>query len=53
MEGEENPHIPLIRSFIENETTRQKKIADALPDDHNKDWTALNYIFKNVILQTT
>lgn len=49
IEGEENPHMPVIRSFIEEETARQKEIADALPDDHNKDWTALNIIFREMI----
>ncbi len=48
-EGEENIHIPVIRTFIEFETARQKKIADSLPDDHNKDWAALNEIFREVI----
>lgn len=48
-EGEENPHMPVIRAFIEAETARQKEIADALPDDHNKDWTALNQIFRETI----
>lgn len=48
-EGEENIHIPVIRTFIESETARQKKIADSLPDDHNKDWAALNEIFREVI----
>lgn len=48
-EGEENPHMPVIRSFVEAETARQKEIADALPDDHNKDWTALNTIFREMI----
>ncbi len=48
-EGEENIHIPVIRTFIESETARQKKIADSLPDDHNKDWAALNEIFRDVI----
>lgn len=48
-EGEENPHMPVIRSFVEEETARQKEIADALPDDHNKDWTALNTIFREMI----
>ena len=43
-EGEGNPQIPVIRSFIESETVRQKEIADNLPDDHNKDWTALNRV---------
>ncbi|MDE7428240.1 MAG: nucleotidyltransferase domain-containing protein [Lachnospiraceae bacterium] len=48
-EGEENPHMPVIRSFVEEETARQKEIVDALPDDHNKDWTALNTIFREMI----
>lgn len=48
-EGEENPQIPVIRSFIESETVRQKEIADNLPDDHNKDWTALNRVFREVL----
>ena len=48
-EGEENPYMPVIRSFVEEETARQKEIADALPDDHNKDWTALNTIFREMI----
>lgn len=48
-EEEENPHMPVIRSFVEAEAARQKEIADALPDDHNKDWTALNTIFREMI----
>lgn len=48
-EGEENPHMPVIRTFIEAETARQKEIADALLDDHNKDLTALNRIFRETI----
>ncbi|MBD5509113.1 MAG: nucleotidyltransferase domain-containing protein [Lachnospiraceae bacterium] len=49
IEREENPHMLVIRSFIEAEIARQKEIADALPDDHNKDWTALNTIFREMI----
>ena len=48
-EKEENPQIPVIRSFIETEIGKQKEIADNLADDHNKDWTALNRIFAEVI----
>ena len=44
-EKEENPQIPAIREFIESEVARQKEIADSLPDDHNRDWTALNRLF--------
>lgn len=50
-EGEENPHLPIIKSFIEMETARQKEIADNLPDDHNKDWDALNEIFREITNQ--
>lgn len=48
-EGEENPQLPVIREFIEAETARQKEIADCLEDDHNRDWTALNGIFLEII----
>ena len=41
--------MPVIRSFIETETAKQKEIANALPDDHNKDWTALNTVFRKMI----
>ena len=48
-EGEENPQMPVIRDFIVSETERQKQIADALEDDHNKDWTALNRLFSEIL----
>jgi predicted nucleotidyltransferase len=48
-EKEENPQLPVIRAFIEEELARQKEIADNLPDDHNKDWTALNELFREMI----
>ncbi len=48
-EGEENPHIPAIRAFIETETARQKEIADQLQDDHNRDRRALDEVFRKVI----
>ncbi len=48
-EKEENPQIPVIRSFVETEIKKQKEIADNLADDHNKDWTALNRIFVEVL----
>lgn len=48
-ESEENPHMPVIREFIELQTARQKGIADNLKDDHNRDWTALNSIFLEII----
>lgn len=49
VEGEDNPQMPVIREFIETETARQKEIADSLEDDHNKDYTALNRIFRDTI----
>lgn len=48
-EGEENPQMPVIREFIENETARQKKLADNLRDDHNKDYAELKRIFRDII----
>lgn len=48
-EAEENPQMPVIRKFIENETVRQKEIADHLIDDHNKDYTELNRVFLDII----
>ena len=48
-EGEENPQMPVIREFIASEVARQKEIADNLEDDHNKDWTALDNIFLEII----
>ena len=48
-EGEEKPHMPVIRDFIMSETERQKEIADNLADDHNKDWMALNRLFMEII----
>lgn len=48
-EREENPQMPVIRAFIESETARQKEIADRMKDDHNKDQTALNRVFREVI----
>ena len=48
-EKEENPQMPEILSFIETEIQKQKEIADSLEDDHNKDWSALNRIFAEVI----
>ena len=48
-ESEKNPQLPVIREFIEAETARQKEIADNLEDDHNRDWTALNGVFLEII----
>lgn len=48
-EGEENPQMPVIREFIQSEAARQKEIADSLEDDHNRDWSALNSIFLEII----
>ncbi|MDY6212022.1 nucleotidyltransferase domain-containing protein [Hornefia butyriciproducens] len=49
-EGEENPQIPIIRGFIVNETARQKKIANNMRDDRNKDYARLNRIFIDIVL---
>ena len=49
-EKELNPQMPVIRAFIEEELVKQKEIADTLADDHNKDWTALNELFRELVL---
>ncbi len=48
-EKEENPQMPVIRGFIEMEIMKQKAIADQMEDDHNKDWSALNQVFSEVL----
>ena len=48
-EGETNPQIPAIRSFIQNELQKQKVISNAMPDDRNPDWSALNHCFAQII----
>ncbi len=50
-EKDENSQMPVIREFIESEITKQKAIADEIPDDHNKDWEALNRLFAEIISQ--
>ena len=48
-EKEMNPQIPEILDFIKAGIQKQKAIADALPDDHNKDWDSLNRVFREVV----
>ena len=48
-ESDLNPQIPVIQEFIARELIKQKELADKTVDDHNKDWTALNKLFYNVI----
>ena len=48
-EKESNPHIPEIRSFIQNELQRQKAIGSSLPEDRNTDWGPLNRCFMQII----
>ncbi len=48
-EKEENPQMPVIKRYIEDEIKKQKVIADELADDHNRDWNALNKIFIETI----
>ena len=50
-EKEENPQLPVIKKFIETEIDRQKEIADKLADDHNKDWSALDKLFLEILEQ--
>ena len=48
-EGEQNPQIPVIRTFIQEELQKQKAISDALPDDRNNNWTMINNCFAEMI----
>ena len=48
-EGEYNPHIPAVQDFIRDELPKQKAICDAMPDDRNRDWSALNRCFADVV----
>ena len=48
-ESEENPHIPEILAFIKEELSKQKAIGAGLPDDRNRDWTALNRLFLEIV----
>lgn len=49
-ESDENPHIPVIREFIEEEVARQKEIAENMADDRNKDMTLLNKVFREMVI---
>lgn len=44
-EKQMNPQSPAIRDFIVSELARQKKLAQQLPDDRNRDWGPLNERF--------
>ncbi len=44
-----NPQIPVIYEFIEQEMNVQKKIADAMEDDHEKSWDRLNQSFYAIV----
>ena len=48
-EKEENPQMPEIRDFIEAELVKQKEIADTMADDRNRDLTALNLLFRELL----
>ena len=48
-EKEKLPQIPAIRDFIQEELARQKAVCDSLPEDRNRDWSALNRCFAEII----
>ena len=49
LEGEERPQIPVIKDFIEKEVARQKEILENMEDDHNRDMTMLNEVFREIV----
>lgn len=48
-EKEENPQMPVIRAFIEEELKKQRETGDSLPNDHNKDFGPLNQLFRELL----
>ncbi len=44
-EGNLNPQMPLIKSFIVSECEKQKSISDQLADDHKREYRELNDVF--------
>ena len=48
-EGEYLPHLPEIREYNRGELPRQKAICQAMADDRNRDWTALNRCFLEIL----
>jgi len=48
-EKEENPQMPVICAFIEEELKKQREIGDSLPNDHNKDFGPLNQLFRELL----
>ena len=48
-----NPQMPAVISFIREECVRQKKISDAAPDDHRRDYSELNEAFRVVVWRCT
>ena len=48
-ERELYPQIPEILDFIREELEKQKAIQNAMPDDRNPDWSALDRLFVDMI----
>lgn len=48
-EGEKYPQNPAVQRYLAEEIERQKRIADQMPDDRNRDWEALNRLFLKVL----
>ena len=45
-----NPQMPLIIDFIRGECSRQKILAETLPDDHKRDFTEINQAFRRALM---
>ena len=48
-EKDQNPHMPVILSYIREECFRQKTISERLPDDHNQELEPLNRVFREAL----
>lgn len=49
VENEENPHIPLVQSYIRSELDRQKAICHGLHDEPPRDSRAINRCFAEAV----
>lgn len=48
-----NPHIPVIRKYIEDEIVRYEQISKEMTDDRKLDWESLDKVFLWILQQKT
>ena len=50
-EKEQNPHIPVIRTYIAEEIVRYEQLLKEMADDRKTDWERLDKVFLWVLQQ--